>query len=122
MGKKYKILVVIILIPIILVASFMFFNKENAKKTIFDYIAKQGIEETQLKYAAFQRDLKRGGYNYFVYIEGEKPDIYYQYTYRDKKVSFQAYFNSSKAIKGEFWGGSRLSETEVKKLKYPPLD
>ena len=112
----------LIIIPIILVASSMFFNKENAKKTIYDYIAKQGIEKNQLKYADFQRDLKRGGYNLYVYIEGEKPDTYYQYTYRDKKVSFQAYFNSSKAIKREFWGGSRLSETEVKELKYPPLD
>ena len=117
-----KKLLLIILIPIILVAGSMFFSKENAKKTIYDYIAKQGIEENQLKYADFHRDLKRGGYNFCVYIEGEKPDIYYQYTYRDKKVSFQAYFNSPTAIKGEFWGGSRLSETEVKELKYPPLD
>lgn len=115
--KKFLL---IILIPIILVTGFMFFNKENAKKTIYDYIAQQGIEESQLKYTAFQRDLKRGGYNFYVYIEGEKPDIYYQYTYRDDNVSFQAYFNSPKAIKGEFWGGSRLSETEVKELKYPP--
>jgi hypothetical protein len=113
---------VVVLIPIILAAGFMIYNKENAKKSIYEYIARQGIKETQLKYADFHKDYTMGGYFLAVYVEGEKPDIYYLYSYRDRKVYFQAYFIPQKAIKEKHWGGSGLSKTEVEKLKYPPLN
>ncbi|WP_066071718.1 DUF3139 domain-containing protein [Neobacillus soli] len=122
MKKRYAILAAVVLIPIILVASFMFYTKENAKKSIYDYIARQGIKENQLKYTAFQRDYTMGGYFLATYVEGEKRDIYYLYSYRDKKVFFQAYYEGAEHIKAQQWGGSGLSNLERKKLKYPPLD
>ncbi|WHY84042.1 DUF3139 domain-containing protein [Neobacillus novalis] len=122
MKKKYTILAVVVLIPIILVASFMFYIKENAKKSIYEYIAKQGIKENQLKYTAFHRDYTMGGYFLATYVEGEKHDIYYLYSYRENKVFFEAYYEGAEHIKAQQWGGSGLSEEERKKLKYPPLD
>ncbi|HDR3439347.1 TPA: DUF3139 domain-containing protein [Bacillus cereus] len=110
-----------IFISIVLVVSFVLFNRVHAKKSIYNYIARQGIQESQLKYIDFRKDFKIGGYWLAVYVEGENPDIYYEYSYQDKKVNFQAYFNSEKAIKKKMWGGSGLTETEMKKLKYPPL-
>ncbi|WHY77344.1 DUF3139 domain-containing protein [Neobacillus sp. WH10] len=126
MKKKYTVITAIILIPIILIAGFkgfMFYNKynkENAKKSIYDYIARQGINENQLKYADFYKDYKEGGYILAVYVEGEKPDIFYEYSYRDGEVFFDAYDGGAEAIKQKIWGGRGL-EGELTKLKYPPL-
>jgi hypothetical protein len=120
MKNKYTIIAAVVLIPIILVAGFMFYNKEDAKKSIYDYMAKQGIKESQLKYTAFHRDYTMGGYFLATYVEGEKPDIYYLYSYRDKKVFFEAYREGAEHIKAQQWGGSGLSDLE--KLKYPPLN
>jgi hypothetical protein len=122
MKNKYPIITAVVLIPIILVAGFMVNNRENAKKSIYDYIDRQGIRETQLKYADFHKDLKMGGYFLAVYVEGEKPAIYYEYSYRDNKVNFYAYFMPSEAIKQKLWGGRGLSDGEMEKLKYPPLN
>lgn len=122
MSKKLKIITTIILILIISVASIMLYNREISKRAIYDYIAKQGIKENQLKYTAFHRDYTMGGYFLATYVEGEKPDIYYLYSYRDKKVFFQAYYEGAKHIKAQQWGGSGLSDTERNKLKYPPLN
>jgi hypothetical protein len=124
LSKKYKVITTIILILLVLVAGIMLYNREISKRAIYDYIAKQGIKENQLKYTAFHRDYKMGGYFLATYVEGEKPDIYYMYTFRgwDKKVLFQAYYEGSEHIKAQQWGGSGLSDTERKKLKYPPLN
>jgi uncharacterized protein YpmB len=97
MKNKYTIITAVILILIILVAGFMFHNRENAsrenaRKAIYDYMARQGIHENQLKYADFHVDTKMGGYFLAVYVEGEKPNIYYWYSYRDSEVHFHAYF------------------------------
>ncbi len=124
MKKKYTIITAIIVIPIILIAGFkgfMFYNKcdkENAKKSIYDYIARQGINENQLKYADFHKDYKMGGYFLAVYVEGEKPDIYYKYTYKDGEVFFEGNSIPPEDIKQKIWGGRGLSEGE---LKYPTL-
>lgn len=121
MNKKYKVVITVILIPIILGMGFMFFNRGIAKNAIYDYISRQGIKESQLKYADFHKDFTMGGYFLAVYVEGEKPDIYYLYSYRDSKVIFQAYLIPAKAIKQKLWGGSQLTQAEKEKLKYPPL-
>ncbi|ABS22538.1 DUF3139 domain-containing protein [Bacillus cytotoxicus] len=118
---KKKMILLTILTLLVLLGSFILFHRLQAKKAIYDYIAKQGIQESQLKYIDFHKDLKFGGYWMAVYVEGENPDIHYEYFYKDKKVNFQAYLNSEKAIKNKQWGGSGLSDTEMKKLKYPPL-
>lgn len=124
LSKKFKMITAIILILIVLVGSKILYNREISKKAIYDYIAKQGIKENQLKYTAFHRDFTMGGYFLATYVEGEKFDIYYMYTFRgwDKKVLFQAYYEGSEHIKAQQWGGSGLSGTERKKLKYPPLN
>ncbi|WP_241676091.1 DUF3139 domain-containing protein, partial [Bacillus thuringiensis] len=118
---KKRLIMMVIFISLSLVINFILFNRVQAKKAIYDYIAKQRIQESQLKYMDFHKDLKVGGYWLAVYVEGENPDIHYRYSYKNKKVDFRAYFNSEKAIKKKMWGGSRLDETEMKKLKYPPL-
>lgn len=106
---------------IILVVGYGEFNREIARRAIFDFIAQQGIKESQLKYTSpVYRDYKFGGYWLSTYVEGEKPDIYYNYAYRDNKIYFQAYYELSKDIKKQLWGGSRLSDEEMKKLRYPP--
>jgi hypothetical protein len=124
LSKKYKVITTIILILIILVTSKMLYNREISKRAIYDYIAKQGIRENQLKYTDFHRDYKMGGYFLPTYVEGEKPDIFYMYTFRgwDKKVLFQAYYEGSEHIKAQQWGDSGLSDKEGKKIKYPQLN
>lgn len=122
MIKKYGIIIaIVIFLIVILVAIIMLFNRENAKDSIHDYISKQGIKETQLKYADFHRDFKLGGYSMDVYVKGEKSNIYYEYSFKDKKVKFQAYSISPNKIKEKYWGGNGLSDEEMKELKYPPL-
>ncbi|MGR5910991.1 hypothetical protein ACT7C4_25405 [Bacillus pacificus] len=56
MNKKLIILISI-LIPIVLVTVYILFTKEQAKKSIYNYISKQGITEKQLKYVDFKKRL-----------------------------------------------------------------
>ncbi|MEK4620760.1 DUF3139 domain-containing protein [Bacillus sp. FSL K6-0273] len=62
-----------IFISIVLVVSFVLFNRVQAKKSIYNYIARQGIQESQLKHIDFHKDFKMGGYWLAVYVEGENP-------------------------------------------------
>jgi hypothetical protein len=129
MSKKSKIIISSIIVLVIIVAGYMLISKEtnrknaeNAKRVIYDYMAKQGIKDSQLKYTTpVSRDIKQGGYFLATYVEGEKPNIYYRYAYRDNKVYFQAYSERPVDIKNRNIGGNRLSSSEVKKLNYPPF-
>jgi hypothetical protein len=120
LSKKSKVIITTILLLIIFVVGYGEFNREIARRAIYGFIAKQGIKENQLKYTALHRDYKFGGYWLSTYVEGEKPDIYYNYAFRDNKIYFQAYYELSKDIKKQLWGGSGLTDTEMKKLRYPP--
>ncbi|MFC4620043.1 DUF3139 domain-containing protein [Camelliibacillus cellulosilyticus] len=109
-----------IVVLVVLAAVAMVFYRENAKSVIEAYMSRQGIKQSQLEYADFGRDFKRGGYVFNVHIKGEKPDIYYEYSFRDNKVYFRAYQNNPVYIKEKEWGGNGLSGDEMEKLKYPP--
>lgn len=119
--NKKLIILISILIPIVLVTVYILFTKEQAKKSIYNYISKQGITEKQLKYVDFKKDYKRGGYNLFTYVNDEKENIHYVYHYQDRKVTFSAYLNDPDYIKEKAWGGSRLTAEELSTLKHPPL-
>jgi hypothetical protein len=58
-----------------------------------------------------------GAYTLDTYVEGEKPDIYYECIYRkwNKSVLFEAYYEDTRLIKKHAGGGNGLSESEKKK-------
>jgi hypothetical protein len=98
-------------------------NAEKAKIVRYDYMAKQGIKQNQLKYTSpVQKETMLGGYYFTTSVKGEKPTIIYVYSYRRNTIYFEAYSETPSAVKKGYVGGNRLSLSEVKKLKYPPLN
>ncbi|GAA0124739.1 hypothetical protein UT300019_06410 [Clostridium sp. CTA-19] len=118
--RKKKI--IIFLLIIIFIAIWIFTSRYIAKKTIFDYMDRQGISRNDIVVEDFIRDWKCGGYIYDVAVKGEDPDIYYEYHYyNDKSIRFAASRMNAQWIKEKTWGGNYLDSSDLESLKYPPL-
>ncbi|MGX7419344.1 DUF3139 domain-containing protein [Carnobacterium gallinarum] len=116
--KKYIIILITIGLLFFLV---VLVNKNKAEVSINSYMDQQGITENEILIKEFQKDWKLGGYNLLVSVKDE-PDSYYEYHYEKGTVTVQAYKELQKDIQQKYWGGSGLSNAEMQKLKYPPLN
>ncbi len=121
-GKKIKSIVLLMILTIIILTSIVIFGgRYSAKKSILDYMDKQGIHKENILVDDFFKDWKMGGYEYCVSVKDEDPGIYYMYHYDSGKIRFHASRMPKEAIKEKTWGGAYLAETELENIKYPPL-
>ena len=119
-----------ILILVILVAGYVVINSmvnaknaEKAKNAIYHYMTKQGITQDQLEYTSpVKRETMLGGYYLTTSVKGEKPNIIYVYSYRRNTTFFEAYAETPQSVKAGNVGGNRLDDSELKELKFPPLN
>jgi hypothetical protein len=125
--RKKPILIVVILI-LVVGAGYLVYHiysqhqKNVAWTAITKYINHQGISNEKIDVSVFSKELD-GKYHRYIHVKDEKPNIAYEYFYRadKKKVFFNAMEVSSKSIHKHEFGGAGLSESEMKKIKYPPL-
>lgn len=127
MSKNFKVIMTSILVLVILVAGYVVINSavnvKKAKKAIYHYMAKQGIKQDQLKYTSpVKRETMLGGYYLTTSVKGEKPNIIYVYSYRRNTTFFEAYAETPQSVKAGNVGGNGLDDSELKKLKFPPLN
>ncbi|TGA98353.1 DUF3139 domain-containing protein [Sporolactobacillus shoreae] len=125
--KKRKVIILTVLIVIIasgLFASHFYWahKRDVAWAAINQYIEKQGIKKSDIKVSSFftQDD---GQYHRFIYVQGEKPNIAYEYIYKAeiRQVYFTAEYIDRKLILKHEWGGAGLLDSEMNTLKYAPL-
>lgn len=117
--RKKKIIIFFLII--IFIAIWIFTSRYIAKKTIFDYMDRQGISRNDIVVEDFFKNWDVSGYNYMVYIKGEDPEVYYKYQYKNKKIRFSASRMNAQWIKEKTWGGNYLDSSDLESLKYPPL-
>lgn len=118
-SKRKKIIILIIILVLVMI--WIFTRRFIAKRTIFNYINRQGISRNDIVVEDFRKDWKYGGYIYDVSVKNENPEIYYEYHCYQGKIMFSASEMNAKKIKEKVWGGNGLYGSDLYNLRYPPL-
>lgn len=118
MKKKILIVFIVIIMLVLIIGGWSLYSRDKARNAIHEYMKKQGIKEENVLIEEFHKDWKMGGYIDFIYLKDENPDIFYTYSYDRGIMNFIAYKNNEKDNKKHLWGGSGVTDNE---LKYPPL-